>query len=438
MKIFLAIFFMLNLTFGANMGAKTQTKKQDNLDFIEVNGTKIPLIYELSNTLPLGHIGIIFYGGGKVYANKVGLSAFSADLLNRGSEKSGELDFADKLESNAISLGVGSGLESITFELSFLSQKHTLALNLLGELLQSPNFTKDAFNQSQIALKGDLLAKENDFDYIAAKNLNKLIYKGTPLENTSLGEISDIDNIKLDDVKRFVKNTLVLENAVILVGGDFDIESIKKDLVALLKILPKGKKVERLKFAPSTDSKTISVAKPTKQAYIHFASPFKFESYEKDLHKITLMSFIMGSSGFGSRVMEEIRVKRGLAYSAYFYTSINNVTTQTAGYLQTKLENKDIAINALKEIVRDFIKKGVTQKELDGAKDYILGSRVLSNETLNARLNKKFRNFTRNLPLNYDDEFVKNIKNLTLNELNTYIKAHSEINNLSFSVVIDK
>lgn len=435
MRIFWMMIFIINLTFGANMQT---TKKQENLDFIEVNGAKIPLIYELSNALPLGNISIIFYGGGKVYENKVGLSAFSADLLNRGSKKSGELDFADKLESNAISLGVGSGLESLTFDLSFLSQKREIALELLHELLQSPNFTADAFSQSQIALKSDILSKENNFDYIAGKNLNKLIFKGTPLENPALGEIADIDNIEIDDIKVFVKNALTLENAVVLVGGDFALKSIKKDLVNLLSILPKGQKIKRLTFSPSNKAQFISVAKPTKQAYIYFASPFSFESYESDLHKMTVMSFIMGSSGFGSRVMEEIRVKRGLAYSAYFYASVNSVTAQSAGYLQTKLENKDTAISALKEIIGDFIKKGVTQKELDGAKDYILGSRVLSNETLNQRLNKKFRNFSRNLPLNYDEILVQKIKNLTLNELNAYIKGHSEVNNLSFSVVVDK
>ena len=420
------------------MGAKSTTKTQNNLDFIEVNGAKIPLIYELSNALPLGNISIIFYGGGKVYESKVALSAFSADLLNRGSKKSGEIDFADKLESNAISLGVASGLESLTFELSFLSQKREIAFELLGELLSSPNFTADAFNQSQIALKSELLAKENNFDYIAGKNLNKLIFKGTPLENPALGEIADIEKIKLGDIESFVKNALSLENAVILVGGDFALESIKDDLTKLLSILPKGEKIKRAKFAVRGKSQTISVAKPTKQAYIYFASPFKFDSYEKDLHKMTLMSFIMGSSGFGSRVMEEIRVKRGLAYSAYFYASVNSVTAQTAGYLQTKLENKDTAINALREIIANFIKKGGTQKELDDAKSYILGSRVLGNETLNQRLNKKFRNFSRDLPLNYDEILVQKIKNLTLSELNAYIKAHSEVNNLSFSVVVDK
>lgn len=421
------------------MVANTKSaKKTENLDYLVVNGVNIPLIYEISNALPLGNISIVFYGGGKVYESKVGLSAFSADMLNRGSEKRGEIEFADALESNAISLGVSSGLESLTFDISFLSEKRGIALDLLRELLQSPNFTRSAFNQSQIALKSEILSKENNFDYIASKNLNKLIFKGTPLENASLGEISDIENIKLSDIEGFVSRVLNLENAVILVGGDFELESIKKDLVLLLSNLPRGAKIKRAKFAPNSDAQTITTIKPTKQAFIYFASPFSFESYEKDLHKLTIMSFIMGSSGFGSRVMEEIRVKRGLAYSAYFYASVNSVTTQTAGYLQTKLENKDEAIAVLKKIIADFIKKGVTQKELDGAKDYILGSRVLSDETLNARLNKKFRNFTRNLPLNYDDEFVKKIKNLTLDELNAYINAHSEVNNLSFSVVVDK
>lgn len=428
MRIIIAFLLVLNLAFGEEM-------KDKNISFISVNGVKIPLIFELSNALPLGNISIVFYGGGKIYESKVGLSAFGADLLNRGSKKSGELAFAERLESNAISLGASMGLESLTLDLSFLSEKKDIALALFGELLQSPNFTKEAFNQSYIATKSELLSNENNFDYIAGKNLNKLIFKGTPLGNSL--DLQNIDSITLNDVENFIKNALTLENAVILVGGDLDLESIKSDLISLLKILPKGKKVEKLKISPSETSQEISVKKPTKQAFIYFASPFYFESYKQDLHKIILMSFVMGGSGFGSRVMEEIRVKRGLAYSAYFSINANNVTSYTSGYMQTKLENKDEAIAILRQVIGEFLQKGITKKELQSAKNYILGSRVLGDETLNQRLNKKFRNFHRNLPLDYNDELVEKIKNISLDEINSYIKSHSEVANLSFSIVVD-
>lgn len=424
MKIFAMLFLILNLAFGVEME-----------NFISVKGTKIPLIAEISNALPLGNISIIFYGGGKVYEGKAGLSAFSADLLNRGSKKKGEIDFANALESSAISLNVANGTQSLTFDISFLIEKQDEAFALLGELLNAPNFTRDAFNQSYIAMKSEILANENNFDYIASKNLNTLIFKDSPLGGAL--DSTNIDEISLSDVKDFVKNALSLENAVVLVGGALDLKRVKRDLEALLESLPKGKKVAIPRITPIQNPQSISVKKPTQQAFIYFASPFKFDSYEQDLHKMILMSFVMGGSGFGSRVMEEIRVKRGLAYSAYFSLNANNVTSYGSGYLQTSLANKDEAIKVLRAVISEFLRKGITEKELQSAKNYIIGSRVLGNETLNQRLNKKFQNFNRGLPLNYDDELVEKIKNTTLSEINAYIKAHSEVEKLSFSIVAD-
>lgn len=405
----------------------------DKMEYIVVNGVKIPLIAEISNALPLGNISIIFYGGGKVYERKAGLSAFSADILNRGSKKRGEIEFANALESSAISLNIANGTQSLTFDMSFLREKQGEAFALLAELLQSPNLTREAFNQSFVAMKADILANENNFDYIASKNLNALIFKDTPLGNAL--DSTNIDEISLGDVKDFVKGALTLENAVVLVGGALDLEATKGDLVALLESLPKGKKVEIPRIAPISKAQKITAKKPTQQAYIYFAAPFKFDSYEKDLHKMILMSFVMGSSGFGSRVMEEVRVRRGLAYSAYFSLNANNVTSYASGYLQTSLENKDEAIKVLRAVVGEFLRDGITANELNSAKNYIIGSRVLGNETLNQRLNKKFHNFNRGLHLNYDEILVEKIKKTTLDELNAYIRAHSEVGTLSFSIV---
>ncbi|WP_181881756.1 pitrilysin family protein [Helicobacter sp. MIT 14-3879] len=411
----------------------------DGLTYIDINNVKIPVIYEISNLLPIGRISVIFYGGGSVYEKKVALSSFSADMLERGTKSKGEIKFADELESNAISLNVGSGLETLKFNLEFLKEKKDEALSALRDLLIDSNLTKEAYNQTKLNLINYILSKENDFDYIASYNLNKMIFKNTPLENSSFGEIKDINNIFLSDVKDYVKDTLTLENMVVLVGGDLDLESIKLELSNSLAFLKHGKKIEPKTYLPKIDRNSeISIVKPTKQAYIYFASPFNFSSYEADLHKAQVMSFIMGSSGFGSRIMEEIRVKRGLAYSAYFYNSINNITSNTIGYLQTKIENKDEAIKAVKETIANFIANGVSQKELDDAKAYILGSRVLSNETLSQRLNKKYINFNRGLNLNYDDILTKKIGELSLKELNSYIKSHKEVNNLGFSIVINE
>ncbi len=143
----------------------------------------------------------------------------------------------------------------------------------------------------------------------------------------------------------------------------------------------KGKK--ELKKVEITAKPIIKeLKKPTEQAYIYFGSKFNVKAQDEENYKAKVASFILGGSGFGSRLMEEIRVKRGLAYSAYGYVSINKSHSYFTGYLQTKLESAKEAQELVAEIVKDFVQKGVTQEELDAAKNFLTGSEPLRTETI--------------------------------------------------------
>lgn len=428
MRILFAVFLFFSLVKGENM-----------VSYLDVNGAKIPVISEISKNLPIGFIQLIFKGSGSINEPKVGLANIASGVLDKGSKKRGEYEFANELEKNAISLSVSSGVENLSFSLDFLSQKESIALDLLDELLRSPNATNSVFKQVKLNTQSYILGLENDFDHIGAQNLKALIFKGSALEFPSFGTMEALDSIKLGDVEDFIEENLILENVVILIGGDLDLAKTKEKLKKILEKLPNGKKQIINKIAPLVPNKMIVTVKPeTKQAYIYFAAPFTFKKYESELHKASVMSFIIGASGFGSRILEEIRVKRGLAYSANARAVISNITSYFSGHLQTSLANKDNAIKAVRETIKEFIAKGATQAELDDAKAYLVGSMVLSDETFNSRLGKKYANFSKKLPLDYDKIIVDKIKNLSLKELNDYIKSHSEINNLSFSIVSDK
>ena len=99
--------------------------------------------------------------------------------------------------------------------------------------------------------------------------------------------------------------------------------------------------------------------------------------------------------------MEEIRVKRGLAYSAYGYISINKSHSYFTGYLQTKLENEKEAKKLVSKIIKDFIKDGVTIEELESAKKFLLWSEPLRTETFSQRLNCAFNLFYKGLNQDY-------------------------------------
>ena len=86
-------------------------------------------------------------------------------------------------------------------------------------------------------------------------------------------------------------------------------------------------------------------------------------------------------------------------------------------------------------MIEDFCKNGVTQKELDAAKKFLLGSEPLRNETLSQRLSRAFNEYYKGKPLGYSKKELEKIRKLTLEELNDFIKKHTEINDLSFSIV---
>jgi len=150
------------------------------------------------------------------------------------------------------------------------------------------------------------------------------------------------------------------------------------------------------------------------------------------------MEYILGGGGFGSRIMEEIRVKRGLAYSAYATLQRTKSASYLSGYLQTKLENEQKAKEIVREVISEFTTNGITQKELDEAKEFLVGSEALRVETLSQRLNRAFDDYYYGRPLGFSSEQNKFIESVTLKEMNEFISSHKEITKLSFGVVTKK
>jgi len=409
------------------------------IEHLEVKGIQIPLIYEQNKLLPTTNIQIVFRQSGSIEDGKMpGLASLSARILNEGTRKKGSLEFAKELESNAISLSVSSGLETLSFDLSALSSEMQRGVSLLGELLRDPNLTKEALLKVKAQAHASLLRKESDFDTIASQTLQKLLFEGTPLAEPSSGTISSIQAIGLKAIKQFLSDHMTLSRAIVLVASNLSTQEVKEEIARALSILPTEVLPPQKQFETSALAREHRVQKATKQAYVYFGAPFYIVSIEQQSAKAKVASFVLGGSGFGSRIMEEVRVKRGLAYSASMRLNIGVTQCYASGHLQTKLENEQEAIALVKEVVREFVEKGITQKELDSAKQFLLGSEPLRNETANQRLSSAFSNYYKGLSLDYSKQELERIQALGLVEVNEYIMAHTEILSLSFGIVADQ
>ena len=401
-----------------------------------VNGIKIPVIFEEQKSLPILNVQFIFKNSGFIKdGNNHGLAYLSSKILNEGSSDLKATKFAEKLDENAITLYSSMGFETLILELSSLNEKRDIAINMFQKLIKSPNFSEDALKKVKTLAIKNLKRKESDFDDMASKGLNALLYKNTPLANPASGTVESISNIKLKDIENFIKDAFTLNNLTIVAGGNISFDELKSILNPILSSLIIGKVEEekRIDFTSKKDLKIIK--KDTEQAYIYFGSSFNAQTKNEDNYKAKVASFILGGSGFGSRLMEEIRVKRGLAYSAYASIGINKSYSSFTGYLQTKNESSDEAKELVISLVEEFVKNGVTQEELDAAKNFLSGSEPLRTETLAQRLNRAFILDFKELDQDYPKDELEKIQNLKLEDLNNYIKTHTELNNLTFFIV---
>jgi len=422
---FLLLFFLLGQIL---MAAKIES--------VTIKGVEVPIIYEYDTRLPLVNAQVVFTNSGSITdTHKAGLAYFSAKMLNEGTKGMGANGFAEALESQAIHIASATGSETFVIEIASLKEQFRDAMKYLKMVLVEPNFTKRSLEKVKSMTLGKITQKENDFDYVASNELKKLLFKNSVLAQPSLGTIKSVQKITLDDVQAFTHEHIALSRAIIVVGGDISLKEIQKYFTKALGALPIGKSVPLAHFQVNAKGEECIVKKETQQAYIYFGSPYHMAVNDKDYYKARVATFILGTGGFGSRLMEEIRVKKGLAYSAYARVHVSKSVSYFNGYLQTKLDSQKEAQETVKAVISKFVKEGVTQEELDQTKKFLLGSEPLRVETMSQRLQRTFMDYYKGFTLDHSQKELKKIKNLTLEELNSFIKTHQEILELSFAIV---
>lgn len=409
-----------------------------SLEEIELNHSTIPIVFEEGDYIPIVSIQLVFKNAGHLSSTKDGLADMAAKLLNEGTAKEGSVGFATKLDAHAVDIGAHVGRETFAIEVSALKSEFAYAVDRLEELLKDPNYTAEALGQIKHQKIGWLMQKKSDFDYIAGSTLRKTLFKDSALAKPYDGTVESIESMSLEEIKNFIQTHLGYNNAIGVVGGDITADEAKVYVKRLLSLFPKVTFKEVENIQASAQKEVVFTPEDTQQAYIYFGAPFHFSYDAKDQHKAKIAEYLLGGAGFGSRLMEEIRVKRGLTYGVYSSLVRSKSASYLSGYMQTKLSTQDEAKALIQEVVDTFVKEGITQKELDDTKKFLLGSEPLRTETLSQRLHRTYNDFYLGRPLDFAKEELKNIEMVTLEEVNAFIKSHTELSDLSFSIVTKK
>ncbi|EAJ6151576.1 insulinase family protein [Campylobacter lari] len=400
-----------------------------DLDF---NNTKIDIIYEYENELPVVFFKLIFKNSGKIAEkHNRGCASMLARILNEGSNDG----FFKSLEYRAIELYTKASFEHFQISIKCLKEHFNFALEKLQELFLNVRFEEKILQRLKTLALGELASLNTDYDYQAKRLLNKNVFKDEIFTSGLDGTKESIEKINLKELQDFMNENLVLDNALFVFGGDIKEDEVKVKTEKICQILKRNTPNQNKSYKLIDESIEVSEQKSTEQAYVYFCSPFNMQIDDEKMYLAKLALFILGQGGFGSRLMEEVRVKRGLAYSAYAMLDVNLNYSRVFGYLQTKNESSNEAKALVKEVFENFVQNGVNEKEFQLAKQFLVGSMPLRYESLAKRLDIMLNEYLHGLKLGNLKEEMQKIKNTTLDELNDFIKAHSEITKVSFASI---
>ena len=383
------------------------------------NGVRI--LFVAAPELPMLDIAVTFDAGSGRDGELAGLSQLTHGLLNAGS---GALDadaVAEKFEDVGARYGVGVDLDRSSVTLRSLTEEKLLhqALTTFIAILAQPSLPDKDFQrlkrQALIAIK-DSEQRPGD---IASRAFYKAVYGNHPYSQPVSGYQDSVQKITLDDVKKFHRRYLVSDNALIAIVGGIDTNKARQIAKQISVSLASGKKpAPMIAPKPQLPGTDLYIPYPSQQAHVRIGQ-LGIRRGDPDHFTLYTGNHVLGGSGFTSRLLKEIRVERGLAYSAYSYFFPLQVSGPFVLGLQTRSDQAQQAVDISLQVIEQFTSTGPTEEELQLAKNSIIGSFPLRIDNNRDILGYLSLIGYYKLPLDYLDTFIERISNISQKDVRT-------------------
>jgi len=285
--------------------------------------------------------------------------------------------FQSTLEDLSIRLSFRAGMDTFSGSLATLSENQEIAFDLLRLAVTKPRFDEEPVERIRRQILASIRRESENPRTIAGRELMRAQFPDHPYSRETDGLAETVPLIKIADLRQFVVDRLARNNLIVGAVGDITPEQLAQRLDHAFGALPAEAKAWALPMGePASADRVIVVEKPLPQSIIRWSQPGVLRK-DPDFFAVYIMNHILGGAGFESRLMNEIREKRGLAYSAWSSVA----TLQHAGLIQggadTRNESAAQSLDVARAEWRKMWEHGVTSEELADAKTYLIGSYAL-------------------------------------------------------------
>lgn len=380
------------------------------------NGARVYFVE--NRNLPMLDVSVGFPAGASFdNREKAGLASLTNGLLRLGAAGMDEHVIASRIADVGAQLGSQFDTDHAGMSLRTLSsrEERSQALDILARLIAQPIFPEAVLEREKARLLARIKEADTRPDTIASVTFYQLLYGEHPYSQRSSGDASTVQRLTRQDLVDFHRRHYVARHAVVAMIGDVGREEAAAIAEHLTGSLPEGDPSlpELPPVSALNGPVTRFIAHPATQSHILVGAP-GMRRDDPDYFALFVGNQVLGGGGFVSRINDEVRQKRGLAYSAYSYFSPLKAAGPFLIGMQTQREQAQEALKLVRATLREFLTNGPTEAELTAVKKNIIGGfplRIDSNRKIHGYLNMigSYR-----LPLTYLDDFVGNVERVTV------------------------
>lgn len=403
------------------------------------NGARV--LFVENHTIPILDLSVDFDAGARRDpAGKSGVAALTNAMLARGirgAQASNEpalteAQISDAFADTAAIRGARLDDDRSGVTLRTLVSEREVAVPLVGRLLAEPSFPQEFLTRDKARTIASIKESLTQPEAIADKAFSRLLYGAHPYGQQLT--VESVTAITRDDLLAFHAAHYVANRAVVALIGDVTRDQADKIAQELTRRLPQGAALPALPLVPNAKGAEERIPHQASQAHILIGMP-AMARHDPDHFALTVGNYVLGGGGFASRLMQQVREKRGLTYgvSSYF-----NPMAQAGPFqigLQTKKEQANEALKVTRDTVAEFLRDGPTAAELKGAKDNLIGGFSLRIDSNKKILENIAAIGFYQLPLDYLDTWTAKVAAVTTAQVKDAFNRKLQMDKLSTVVV---
>ncbi|HZA40851.1 MAG TPA: pitrilysin family protein [Actinomycetota bacterium] len=315
-----------------------------------------------------------------------GTSHFLEHLLFKGTPSRSAKDIADAFDAVGGDVNAFTGKEYTCYYSRVLDADLPMALDVLSDMIINSLIEPVEFDSERRVILEEIAMHEDAPDELVHDLFYRSMWNGHPLGRPVLGFNETISAVQRDQVAEYWRQRYSPANLVVAAAGNLNHDELVARVEDLFARASEGRRTLRSDGAPQPHLGVDVHKRPTEQAHIVFGAEGLPRNHD-DRHALAVLDSVLGG-GMSSRLFQEVREKRGLAYSVYSYRSLFADTGTFVVYAGTTPQNAETVIDIVRGEVDSIVRDGITEAELERARGHIKGSLVLSAEDPGSRMNR--------------------------------------------------